>query len=366
MNEGAELVLNGLAKSFGAVAAVQGVSLAVQRGEFVSLLGPSGCGKTTTLRMIAGFLMPDAGQVLLRGRDITALPPYRRDVGLLFQNYALFPHMTVRGNIGFGPRMQRRGRREIGDRVRWALDLVQMGGFAERFPHELSGGQQQRVAIARVLAAGASMLLLDEPFSNLDARLRSRMQEEVRELQLRLGIATMHVTHDQDEAMAMSDRIVIMNAGRVEQIGAPAAVYGAPASVFVAEFMGRCNRLEGVVSRAPCGLGWNLALGEAGQVPLGNAIADPRPGARIAVFIRPEHLRLAPAGATQGAGVLRGEVRRVVYLGSRSAAYVTLAGNTGLLVHLPNDPGSEGPGELTGPVDIQPLPGAVMMVAAGS
>src|SRR4051794_31890409 len=208
MNATPELELQGLTKRFGSTVAVSGVSLSVHQGEFVSLLGPSGCGKTTTLRMIAGFLLPDEGRVKLRGRDITDAPPYRRDVGLLFQNYALFPHMTVRGNVGFGPRMRGQSRREIAERLRWALDLVQLTGLEGRRPSELSGGQQQRVAIPGVLAAGPWVLLLDEPFSNLDARLRTRMQEEVRELQLRLGMATVHVTHDQDEAMAMSDRIV--------------------------------------------------------------------------------------------------------------------------------------------------------------
>ena len=356
MSAAPELEIEALTKRFGDVVAVDRVSLAVAPREFVSLLGPSGCGKTTTLRMIAGFLLPDEGTVRLRGRDITEAPPYRRDVGLLFQNYALFPHMTVRGNVGFGPRMRRQRKREIAERVRWALDLVQLSGMEERRPSELSGGQQQRVAIARVLAAGASILLLDEPFSNLDARLRTRMQEEVRELQLRLGMATVHVTHDQDEAMAMSDRIVIMNAGRVEQIGTPEAVYAAPETVFVAEFMGRCNRLEGTLARV--GTGWALELGAAGSI----AIAPP-PGAEVGtqrrVFVRPEHIQLLPAGSDADGRVLRGEVERVVYLGARSAAYVRLEGGVKLLVHLPNRPG-EGDWRPSGQVDLIALPGGVM------
>ena len=361
MSAAPELELAGLAKSFGETVAVAGVSLAVAPGEFVSLLGPSGCGKTTTLRMIAGFLLPDAGRVKLRGRDITRAPPYGRDVGLLFQNYALFPHMTVRGNVGFGPRMRGQSRREIAERIRWALDLVQLGGLEDRRPVELSGGQQQRVAIARVLAAGASVLLLDEPFSNLDARLRTRMQEEVRELQLRLGMATVHVTHDQDEAMAMSDRIVIMNAGRVEQIGTPEAVYGAPDTVFVAEFMGRCNRLEGTLGRD--GGGWTLNLGAAGRIALDRVLPTARPGERCLVFVRPEHVQLVPAGQLpERDRVLHGEVERVVYLGPRSAAYVVLEGHAPLLVHLANAPGSEGYWHPGGCVDLLPLPGAVMML----
>jgi ABC-type Fe3+/spermidine/putrescine transport system ATPase subunit len=360
MSVAPELELRGIAKRFGDMVAVGGVSLAVAPGEFVSLLGPSGCGKTTTLRMITGFLLPDEGRVLLRGRDITDAPPYRRDVGLLFQNYALFPHMTVRGNVGFGPRMRRQGRKAVADRVRWALDLVQLNGLEDRRPSELSGGQQQRVAIARVLAAGASVLLLDEPFSNLDARLRTRMQEEVRELQIRLGMATVHVTHDQDEAMAMSDRIVIMNAGHVEQIGTPEAVYGAPESVFVVEFMGRCNQLEGTLCRVP-GAGWALDLGLAGRLALDHGTPAAQPGERCRVFLRPEHIQLAPAGSiSRRDRILRGEVQRVVYLGPRSAAYVRLADDVRLLVHLPNVPDREGAWRPSGCVDVLPLPGAVM------
>jgi ABC-type Fe3+/spermidine/putrescine transport system ATPase subunit len=298
----------------------------------------------------------------LRGRDITDAPPYRRDVGLLFQNYALFPHMTVRGNVGFGPRMRGQSRREIAERLRWALDLVQLTGLEDRRPSELSGGQQQRVAIARVLAAGASILLLDEPFSNLDARLRTRMQEEVRELQLRLGMATVHVTHDQDEAMAMSDRIVIMNAGEVEQIGTPEAVYTAPRTVFAAEFMGRCNRLEGTLSRGDGG-GWAIELGQAGRIALPAPPLGAAEGLRHRIFVRPEHIRLAPAGSMSGLdGVLRGEVERLVYLGPRSAAHIRLEGDVPLVVHLPNAPDVQRLWQPGGSVDVLPLPGAVMIL----
>jgi ABC-type Fe3+/spermidine/putrescine transport system ATPase subunit len=361
MNAVPALELRGLTKMFGSVAAVKSVSLAVKPGEFVSLLGPSGCGKTTTLRMIAGFITPDQGHVFLNGRNITEVPSFRRDVGLLFQSYALFPHMTVRGNVSFGPRMRGEASKAIAERVRWALNLVQLEGFEDRRPHELSGGQQQRVAIARVLAAGASMLLLDEPFSNLDARLRSRMQEEVRELQLRLGMATVHVTHDQDEAMAMSDRIVIMEAGRVEQIGTPQTVYGKPESLFVAEFMGRCNRLEGTLLKRPDTGGWEFDLGAAGKIWLG---APPHSGARqgerCQIFVRPEHFRLAPAGSADERNALRGAIDRLVYVGARSIAYVTLDGDVPVLIHLPNEPGSGLAAGLTGRVDVIPLSGAAM------
>jgi ABC-type Fe3+/spermidine/putrescine transport system ATPase subunit len=360
MNSVPVLELHDLTKRFGDQTAVHNVSLRLWPGEFVSLLGPSGCGKTTTLRMIAGFVTPDEGRVFLGGQDITEVPSFRRDVGLLFQNYALFPHMTVRGNVSFGPRMRGGSRKVIAERVRWALNLVQLEGYEERWPHELSGGQQQRVAIARVLAGGASMLLLDEPFSNLDARLRTRMQEEVRELQLRLGMATVHVTHDQDEAMSMSDRIVIMNAGRVEQVGTPQAVYGAPESVFTAEFMGRCNRLEGTLRERPGSSGWELDLGAAGQIWLeAPPCPGARPGERCQVFVRPEHLDLAPADSTDKPGALSGNIHRLVYLGARSVAYVTLDGDVPLLVHLSNGPGLSDARSLEGRVKVVPLPGSV-------
>src|SRR5579884_4039798 len=244
-----ELRLEHVTKRFGSTAAVQDVSFCLWPGEFLSLLGPSGCGKTTTLRMIAGFVVPDAGRILCRGQDITDEPPYRRDVGLVFQNYALFPHMTVAENVAFGLKMRGAARSVTRDRVQWALELVRMPQYGTRRPHELSGGQQQRVAVARVLAAGASLLLFDEPFSNLDAKLRKAMQVELRELQQRLGIATIHVTHDQQEAMSMSDRLIVMNSGQIEQEGTPEEIYRHPRSAFVAEFMGECNLLAGTVRR---------------------------------------------------------------------------------------------------------------------
>lgn len=354
------LELQGLSKSFGALNVVKDVSLDVRPGEFVSLLGPSGCGKTTTLRMIAGFIAPNEGRIILGGKDITEVPSYRRDVGLLFQSYALFPHMTVRGNVGFGPRMRGETSSAIADKVRWALSLVKLEGYEDRRPSELSGGQQQRVAIARVLAGGASMLLLDEAFSNLDAKLRSRMQEEVRELQLRLGIATVLVTHDQEEALAMSDRIVIMNGGKVEQIGTPRQVYSAPSSLFVADFMGRCNRIEGTLRQDRGSKVWTLDCGPSGIIKLETIPhPDAREGENCRVFMRPEHLNLSRSGKNHEGSGLRGKIERVVYLGSRSVAYVTLKGNVALQVHLPNNPGSSNEFSTDGSVVVVPLPGAV-------
>jgi spermidine/putrescine ABC transporter ATP-binding subunit len=331
----AELELIGLSKRYGGLLAVDDIALRLDKGEFLSLLGPSGCGKTTTLRMLAGFVVPDAGEIRLRGRDITDTPPHRRDVGLLFQNYALFPHMTVYENVGFGPRMRGSGKAEIRERVHWALDLVRLSEFGDRRPSELSGGQQQRVAVARVLAAGASILLLDEPFSNLDAKLRQHMQDELRELQLRLSIATVHVTHDQEEAMTLSDRVIIMNAGRIEQTGTPEEVYRAPETAFVAEFMGRCNRLEGRLRPVePAGAA--LDLGAAGSLVMPEGEAGAQQG-EATVFIRPEHISLAPHGAARdGANVLEGEVRRVVFLGARSTVHVRLDDGREILVDIPN------------------------------
>lgn len=353
------LELKGISKSFGQMNVVEGVSLDVWPGEFVSLLGPSGCGKTTTLRMIAGFIAPNEGRIILGGKDITEVPSYRRDVGMLFQSYALFPHMTVRGNVGFGPRMRGETSSGIAEKVRWALSLVKLEGYEDRRPNELSGGQQQRVAIARVLAGGASMLLLDEAFSNLDAKLRGRMQDEVRELQLRLGIATVLVTHDQDEALAMSDRIVIMNGGKVEQIGTPKQVYSAPSSSFVADFMGRCNRIEGSLHHDERTKAWYLDCGPSGKIKLETI---PHPGARegehCQVFVRPEHLSLTQFGKDRECDGLRGQIERLVYLGSRSVAYITLEGGVPFQVHLPNKPGLSDEFPVHGHVAVVPLPGA--------
>jgi ABC-type Fe3+/spermidine/putrescine transport system ATPase subunit len=354
------LELHGISKSFGQINVVDDVSLDVWPGEFVSLLGPSGCGKTTTLRMIAGFIAPDEGRVILAGKDITEMPSYRRDVGMLFQSYALFPHMTVRGNVGFGPRMRGETSSVIADKVRWALSLVKLEGYEDRRPNELSGGQQQRVAIARVLAGGASMLLLDEAFSNLDAKLRGRMQEEVRELQLRLGIATVLVTHDQEEALAMSDRIVIMNGGKVEQIGTPKRVYSSPSSLFVADFMGRCNRIEGTLHHDDRAMAWYLDCGPSGKIKL-ETIPHPtaREGEQCQVFARPEHLSLTQSAKDHEGDGLRGHIERLVYLGSRSVAYVTLEGDVPFQVQLPNKPGLSDEFSVDGPVVVVPLPGAV-------
>ena len=244
------LTLRRLRKTFGATVAVDDLSLDVTRGELVCLLGPSGCGKTTTLRMVAGFVTPTSGEVLIKGAPVVQLPPYRRDTGMVFQHYALFPHLTVQENVGFGLRSLGVPRAEREARVREMLAMVEMVALAERLPRELSGGQQQRVALARALALRPAVLLLDEPLSNLDAQLRVRMREEIRGLIRRLTMTTLFVTHDQEEALVLADRIVVMNRGAVEQVGSPDAVYETPATRFVAEFIGLANLLEGTVVAA--------------------------------------------------------------------------------------------------------------------
>jgi putative spermidine/putrescine transport system ATP-binding protein len=243
------LVLENLTKRFGTQLAVDGLSLGVEKGEFVSLLGPSGCGKTTTLQMIAGFVEPTGGAIRLEGRDLLAVKPARRGLGVVFQSYALFPHMTVAENVAFGLEMQGVAAAERTRRVGETLELVGLAAFSGRFPRQLSGGQQQRVALARALVIRPQILLLDEPLSNLDAKLREEMQIELRQIQRTVGTTTILVTHDQAEAMALSDRIVVMNRGRAEQVGPPHEAYERPATAFVASFLGKTNLLDGVTVR---------------------------------------------------------------------------------------------------------------------
>src|SRR5687767_11695204 len=288
----AALRLAGIEKRYGATVAVAGVDLEVRDGEFVTLLGPSGCGKTTTLGLIAGFFAPTRGEIYLKGRPVADLPPFRRDIGVVFQDYALFPHMTAGENVAFGLKMRNLPKAEIAQRVREALDLVQLAGLAERAPLQLSGGQRQRVALARALVIRPTVLLLDEPLSNLDLKLREEMRVEIAGLQRRLGITTVFVTHDQGEALVMSDRIAVMNAGRIEQIGEPAEIYERPATRFVAEFIGRMNFFT-----------------RENEV----------------VAIRPERARLSAEPPASGFA-LRGTVRHVLYLGSTLEYHLTLEG----------------------------------------
>jgi spermidine/putrescine ABC transporter ATP-binding subunit len=331
------LQLAGLTKRFDTVTAVDAIDLTVGQGEFVTLLGPSGCGKTTTLNMIAGFIAPDAGSIRLQGRAVELLPPFRRDLGLVFQDYALFPHMTVAENVGFGLRMRRVPRPGIAQRVAEALDLVQLGGLDARLPLQLSGGQRQRVALARALVIRPAMLLLDEPLSNLDLKLREEMRVEISALQRRLGIATVFVTHDQSEALTMSDRVAVMRQGRIEQIGTPAGVYERPASRFVAGFIGSINLLSARVG-GTSGSDGLVRL----ETPAGIALVRLPPGVELAgelaVTIRPERLKLgAAASVPADATAWPAHVERVVYLGARIELRLRLADGSPALVEAMND-----------------------------
>ena len=287
------LQLLGLRKQFGQLAAIDGVSLDVAAGEFLTLLGSSGSGKSTTLMSVAGFVQPSAGQVLINDIDQTHTPPYRRDIGIVFQHYALFPHMTVEKNVAFPLTLRKLGRAEIKERVAKVLELVRLKGFGDRRPDELSGGQQQRVALARALVYEPSILLLDEPLGALDKNLREEMQFEIRRIQQTLGITTIAVTHDQQEAIMMSDRIAVMRAGRIEQIGSPAEIYERPATRFVAQFMGASNFLRGSVADAGDPLQVRLGSGE--MVPIARCASLPEMtvGTQVDIVIRPERLRLA-------------------------------------------------------------------------
>jgi len=298
------LVLDGLTKRFGDTVAVDGLALSVHKGEFVSLLGPSGCGKTTTLQMIAGFVEPTSGAVTLDGRNLLQVPPRGRGLGIVFQSYALFPHMTVANNVAFGLEMRRLPRRERDDRVREALLMVGLEAQAARLPRQLSGGQQQRVAFARALVIRPDLLLLDEPLSNLDAKLREDMRDELRAIQRRTGATTLLVTHDQAEAMALSDRIVVMNRGRVEQTACPQDVYARPATPFVAQFLGRTNLLAGAIDQEDGSS--RLQIGQARWTLPGCHRHGP-----VMVAIRPERVAFGDEGGTG----LPGQVRTRVFQG---------------------------------------------------
>jgi putative spermidine/putrescine transport system ATP-binding protein len=306
----AYLQLTDLRKSFGATVAVENFSLDVAAGEFVSFLGPSGCGKTTTMRMVAGFETPDAGRIRIDGEDITHTPANKRRVGMVFQSYALFPHLTVRDNVAFGLDLMRMSKPDIRTRVSDMLDLVQLAKMADRYPHQLSGGQQQRVALARALAIQPRVLLLDEPLSALDAKIRDELRNEIRRIQLELKITTIYVTHDQEEALALSDRMVVMNAGRIEQLGPPAEIYNRPHTAFVASFVGTQSTLTGALAPARDA----LLLPGGQSVRLAAPLGDRRPGESVTVHLRPEIIQLGEG--TDGRNTFRGTVAQVMFLGS--------------------------------------------------
>jgi ABC-type Fe3+/spermidine/putrescine transport system ATPase subunit len=309
--------LERITKRFGHTVAVDGVSLHVEEGSFTTLLGPSGCGKTTLLRTLAGFYRPDAGDVFLRGVRITDVPAHRRNTAMVFQEYALFPHMTVGENVGYGLRLRRVPAPEAVRRRGQVLELVGLIGQERKFPHQLSGGQQQRVALARALVVEPEVLLLDEPLSNLDAKLRIRVRSEIRALQQQLGKTTVYVTHDQEEALAISDRIAVMERGRIQQLGTPLQIYHHPANRFVADFVGLANFIEGEMS----GPGQVRAGGVTFAVPDGARDAGP-----VTVVLRPEAIRLhahAPAGAPN---VLRGRITAMSFLGTLARYWIDAHG----------------------------------------
>jgi putative spermidine/putrescine transport system ATP-binding protein len=311
----AHLSLTNLSKRYGDAVAVADLSLDVAKGESVALLGPSGCGKTTTLRMVAGLVAPTAGRIAVLSRDITAAPAHARNMGYVFQSYALFPHMTVAANIGFGLDERGVGRAERDRRVAAALAQVRLTGLAHRKPKQLSGGQQQRVALARALVIEPDVLLLDESLSNLDAKLRDAMRLEIRDLQRTLGITTLFVTHDQTEALTLCDRIAVMTAGRIAQVADPRTIYDRPATRFVADFVGRS-----VVLPAERAAGGGLLVGGA---PVATAAALPATGA-LDIFVRPQRMTLA-AGAAPGRNSLSGIVRGLVFVGDRQEIIVETA-----------------------------------------
>jgi putrescine transport system ATP-binding protein len=326
------LEIVGASKSFGSAAVVDNVSLAVESGEFFALLGPSGCGKTTLLRMIAGFEAPDSGHIVIDGTDMTAVPPYRRPVNMMFQSYALFPHLDVARNVAFGLKQEGMERRRREARVAEMLALVQMSDYARRRPHELSGGQKQRVALARALAKMPKLLLLDEPLAALDRKLREETRLELKGIQQRVGTTFLVVTHDQEEALGMASRVAVMNRGRLVQIGAPAEIYERPVSRFVAEFVGKVNLFEGEVVAAPTGL-WLAVSDLSAPIPLPPA-SELRPGRQAVVAVRPEKLTLSrerPSGAA-----LAASVTAIDYQGAQSSLRLATGSGRELHASLPS------------------------------
>ena len=317
--------LRGVSKAFGSQVAVQPTDLVLNKGEIFSILGPSGCGKTTLLRMLAGFVLPDSGRIIVEGTDITQRPPNRRPINTVFQNYALFPHLTIRENIGFGLRMARRPRLEIERAVDLMLDLIQMREHADKRPEHVSGGQKQRAAIARALINRPRLLLLDEPLAALDLKLRQHMLLELERIHDEVGTTFLYVTHDQGEAMGLSDRIAVMNAGRIEQIGSPAAIYETPASRFVADFIGDTNILDGDVVERIDGNYLRLELDEFGPVLAWND-RGLAPGDAVHLSIRPEKFTLSRErpDAADNRNAISGRVIDRIYLGSQTKYRVSV------------------------------------------
>ncbi|WP_404811442.1 ABC transporter ATP-binding protein [Gemmobacter serpentinus] len=341
-------------KAFGqggaAVRALDDVSVEIRKGEFFTLLGPSGCGKTTLLRLIAGFESPTSGQILLHGRDITMLPPNKRPVNTVFQSYALFPHLTVAQNVGFALQMQGKPKAQVAETARQMLDLVKLGHLADRKITQMSGGQQQRVALARALAAKPEVLLLDEPLSALDLKLRKEMQVELKRLQTETGITFIFVTHDQEEALTMSDRIGVMSNGKIQQIGTPRDIYTRPVNRFVASFIGETNFLPATLVPG----GARLATGDVVELPGAEGPAGP-----VTLTVRPEQVRLTPAGE---AGSVPATIRDWVYFGTDTHVHLLLADGTEVVARLQSNPTGDSGLSQDAPVGIRFAPGAAQIV----
>lgn len=317
----ADLLIEGVGKRFGEVVALDRVSLQVAQGELLTILGPSGSGKTTLLKVVAGFEVPDGGSVTVGGEEITALPPAKRDIGMVFQNYALFPHLTVQGNVAFPLEMRNVAHAEIERRVAEAIAMVELKGYERRLPRQLSGGQQQRVALARAIVFNPRLLLLDEPFGALDRKLRETMQLEVRRLQRKLGLTTIFITHDQEEALVLSDRIAVMNHGSIQQIATTTEIYERPANDFVADFVGESNIFHGAVS-AP----GTVALDNGRTLKVASSLPA---GRKVGVLMRPERF------SSGGANAFSGEVVEAVYLGTSFKLRLACEGGMELLVRQP-------------------------------
>ena len=355
---GVSLELSGLHRSFGSAHALAGFDLSLEPGELVAMLGPSGCGKTTALRIVAGFDQPDRGSVSLNGADLTKLPANKRDMGMVFQSYSLFPHLTAGQNVGYGPRLRKVSGSERDRQAKELLELVGMGGMDGRYPHQLSGGQQQRVALARALAVRPKVLLLDEPLSALDAKVRLQLRDEIRRIQQEFGITTLFVTHDQEEALSMADRVAVMRAGRLEQCAAPAELYDRPATAFVAQFVGTMNHLSGQVV-------------EAGKVRVADRELPvdgdcPAAGTEVKVLLRPENLDLEPiTGAAPSADLSPGEgqVLLATFLGATTRLTLRLGDGGEAKADLPSHRGAEFPVGST--VKLVPAPRPVLVVERG-
>ncbi|MFJ7993395.1 ABC transporter ATP-binding protein [Peribacillus frigoritolerans] len=328
-----DVEIKGAFKQFGANVVLNGIDLEVKQGELLTLLGPSGCGKSTTLNLIAGFLDPDRGEVHIKGNNVTKVPPYKRDLGMVFQTYSLFPHMTVYENLSFGLKLRKVGKAEQKKKISKALELVKMSGLENRYPRELSGGQRQRVAISRALVVEPELLLLDEPLSNLDAKLRHELRAEIKRLQKEIGVTTIFVTHDQEEALSMSDRVVVMNAGKIEQISTPTEIYNHPKTEFVFQFIGKSNCFEGNVSavdkrKVAVKIGSDITHVDTNNV-MGNE-SDLKTGDEVKLYIRPEKLQVVSLDekSSYPLDFHRAKISQMNYLGTSWEINVLLQGKS--------------------------------------